>query len=144
MSYPSLDSDDWSKITYLNLSNKKLNHIPLVVHKITAIKVLYFSNNQLVKISPLLRELRGLEKLYIHNNPNLDHLPDFLWNIYYLKELKIDGSLIKDHPKKAKYALDNENLEDSIVNLTLASKNNVKMDDQELKIYTESYIVYLK
>jgi len=143
LSCPSQESDDWSKSVYLNLSNKKLNHIPFGVHKITAIKVLDVSNNQLVKISPLLAELGKLEKLYVHNNPYLDHLPDFLWKMRSLKELKIDGNLIKDLPEKAKHTFDKKNLKNNIIHLILAGKYNIKMDDQKLKKYIGPYIVYL-
>ena len=109
-----------------------------------ALKELDVSNNQLTKISHLLSRLRCLEKLYIHNNPYLNYLPDFLWKMRNLKELKIDGKLIKDLPEGAEYHLDNENLEDSVLGLTLDGKNNRKMSDEELSKITGPYKVKLK
>ncbi len=109
-----------------------------------ALKELDISNNQLTEIPRWLKRLGCLEKLYVHNNPNLNHLPDFLWSIWNLRELKIDGKLIRDLPKNAEYTLDNENLEDSVLDLTLNGKNNKKMNDKELSKITGPYIVHLK
>ncbi|OUM60697.1 hypothetical protein PIROE2DRAFT_62984 [Piromyces sp. E2] len=136
-------NDNWKSLSSLDLSGKKLKQIPFGVYMITGLKELDISNNQLTKISLLLGRLIHLEKLYIHNNPNLNHLSDFLWNMRYLKELKIDGKLIKDLPKNAKISLCENVDNDAIVDLTLAGKNNKKLNDQELSNKTGPYIVYL-
>lgn len=110
----------------LDLSGKSLKQIPFGVYMLKGIqykkesygyrnvydvptlcatprlKELDISNNQLTKISPLLKRLGYLEKLYIHNNPNLNHLPDFLWSMG-LRELKIDGKLTRDVSENARY-----------------------------------------
>ena len=91
-----------------------------------------------------MNRLRKLEKLYLNGNPNLNHLPDFLWDIKSLKELKIDGKLIKYLPENVKISLDNNDLKDGITDLIIASKYNKKMSDQDLDNMTGTYIVYLK
>ncbi|MBO7537096.1 MAG: leucine-rich repeat domain-containing protein [Alphaproteobacteria bacterium] len=147
----------------LNLSGKNLKQIPFGIYMMEArhgidwchrptegyatpaLTELDISNNQITKIPRLLGELRSLGKLYIHNNPNLNHLPDFLWKIYSLKELKIDGKLIRDLPESAKVSLEDKKLENQdIIDLALTGKNNKKMSDEALAKKTGPYTVYLK
>jgi len=143
-SCPPLASDKWSKTSFLDLSKKKLKQIPFGIHWITNLTKLDVSDNKLIKIPLLLIYLWHLKDLYIHNNPTLNSLPNFLWNMVNLKKLKIDGKLIKDLPEKARITLEDDNLEDKIVDLTLVSKNNVKMSDEALAKKTGPYTVYLK
>lgn len=147
----------------LNLSGKNLKQIPFGIYmmkerhsidrwsdrpgedyatpKLTELDI---SNNQITKIPHLLKHLCwSLGKLYIHNNPKLNHLPDFLWNMN-LKELKIDGKLIKDLPENAKISLADGNLENKALDLALASKNKEKMSDEALDRKTGPYVVHLK
>lgn len=140
---PSYDTNYGRINTSLDLSGKKLKQIPIGVYMITELKEFDISNNQLTKIPPLLKELKYLEKLYIHNNPNLNHLPDIIWNMKYLKELKIDGKIIKDLPKDAKISLCQNLDNDVIVDLIYDGKTNKKLNDQELSSKTGPYIVYL-
>ncbi len=155
-SCPTIDYGEANTLA-LDLSRKNLKQIPFGVYMmdnsrynnyntgtcIPELEELDVSNNQITEIPRLMKRL-SLKKLYIHNNPNLNHLPDFLWEMRYLKELKIDGKLIKDLPKNTEYSLDNENLEDAVLSLTLDGKNNKKMSDEELSKRTGPYIVYLK
>lgn len=168
-SCPTLNFDDkTSSLPLLDLSGKNLKQIPFGVYMLKgiqykeesyghrnvynvptlyatpALKELDVSNNQLTKISPLLKELWYLEKLYVHNNPNLNHLPDFLWSMSCLKELKIDGKLTRDVPENAKISLADKSLEKAVLDLTLASKNNTKISDKALAKKTGPYTVYLK
>lgn len=140
------DEDDnrWRDISSLNLSGKDLKQIPFGIHWITGLKRLDISNNQLSKIPHLLKNIWRLEELYIHNNPKLNHLPDFLWEMRGLMELKIDGKLIKDLPENAQISLEDKNLEDIVLDLTLTSKNDKKMSDRELQNKTGPYTVRLK
>ncbi|MBO4405545.1 MAG: leucine-rich repeat domain-containing protein [Alphaproteobacteria bacterium] len=144
-----------------DLSGKNLKQIPFGVYMmesvredkcgaycgertLPALKELDISNNQLMKIPYLLKRLCHLEKLYIHNNPDLNHLPDFLWSMGNLRELKIDGKLTRDLPKKARVSLSNKNLEEKVLDLTLAGKNKAGMSDRDLSNKTGPYTVYLK
>ena len=167
---PTLDFSGDEKNTFsLDLSGKNLKQIPFGVYMmgtervvarsrndlynydvrkrirtLPALKELDVSNNQITKIPRLLGKLWSLEKLYIHNNPNLNHLPDCLWKMYKLKELKIDGKLIKDLPENAKVSLEDKKLENQdIIDLILAGKNNKKMSDEALDRKTGPYIVRL-
>ena len=147
-SCPTPDFDNGLRVAYFNLSGKNLKQIPLGVY-LTKAKVLDISNNKITKIPPLLNELRFcLEELYLHNNPNLNHLPDFLWNERMagnLKKLKIDGKLVKYLPENAEISLADENLEEKVRDhLLIAYKNNTKMSDEELSKITGPYIVHLK
>ncbi len=128
----------------LDWSNKNLTQLPFGTYMLTNLEKLDVSNNQITKIPRLLRKQTGLKKLYLHNNPNLNHLPDFLWDMYNLEELRIDGKLVKDLPKNARISLDKRTLEDSIVDLTLAGKNNRKISDEALDKEIGPYTVYLK
>ncbi|ORX84863.1 L domain-like protein [Anaeromyces robustus] len=127
----------------LNLSGKNLKQIPFGIYMMNTLNVLDISGNQIIKIPPLLKKLTNLKKLYIQNNPNLNYFPDFLWEMKYLEELKIDGRLIKDLPLNANFNL-NEIIENKIIiDLTLAGKNKNKLNDQELLNLTGPYTVYL-
>ncbi|MCR4623101.1 MAG: hypothetical protein K5780_00335 [Alphaproteobacteria bacterium] len=128
----------------LDWSNKNLTQLQFCIWMLTNLEELDIRNNQITKIPRLLKNKKGLKKLYLHNNPNLNHLPDFLWSMNSLKELKIDGKLVKDLPKNAEYHLDNDNLEDNVLGLTLAGKNKAGMSDQDLSNKTEPYIVHLR
>jgi len=101
-SCPPLDQYNWECISILDWSNKGLTCIPFCIYIFKYLKALDVSNNKLAKIRPLLKSSLFLEKLYLHNNPNLNHLPNFLWNMENLKELKIDRKLIKDLPENTK------------------------------------------
>ncbi len=142
-SLPPLDVDKSS----LDWSNKNLTQFPCcpsILAELKELRELDVSSNQLTEIPRLLGKL-WLEKLDIHNNPKLNHLPDFLWKMYYLKELKIDGKLIRDLPKKAKVSLKDKKLENQdIIELLFAGKNNVEMSDEALAKKTVPYTVYLK
>lgn len=133
----------------IDLSGKNLERIPFGVYMLwesgSEFKELDVSSNQLTEIPRLLGKLWNLEKLDIHNNPKLNHLPRFWWEMYHLKELKIDGKLIKDLPKKAKVSLKDKKLENQdIIELLFAGKNNVEMSDEALAKKTVPYTVYLK
>ena len=169
-SCPTLNFDSKTgSLPLLDLSGKNLKQIPFGVYMLKgiqykeesygfrnvynvptlyatpALKELDVSNNQLTKISLLLKGLWCLEKLYVHNNPNLNHLPDFLWSMSRLKELKIDGKLIKDLPKNARVSLEDKKLENQdIIDLTFAGKNKTGMSDQDLTKKTGPYTVHLK
>jgi len=157
----SPDSLSLEQCSSLDLSGKNLKQIPFGVcmmeKKISQLKnerryldninmltKLDISNNQLTKIPCLLQNLFSLKKLYIHNNPNLNHLPDFLWKMRKLKELKIDGKLVKDLPENAQISLNDKDLDDAVLDLTLTSKNNGKLSDKQLSNITGPYTVYLK
>lgn len=168
-SCPTLNFDSkTSSLPLLDLSEKNLKQIPFGVYMLKgiqykeesygfrnvynvptlyatpALKELDVSNNQLTKISLLLKGLWCLEKLYVHNNPNLNYLPDFLWEMSRLKELKIDGKLIKDLPKNARVSLEDKKLENQdIIDLTFAGKNKTGMSDQDLTKKTGPYTVRL-
>ncbi len=117
----------------LDWSNKNLTQFPCCPSILAGLKELDVSSNQLTEIPLLLRKLK-LKKLDIHNNPKLNHLPDFLWYMG-LKELKIDKKFIKDlHLQKyAKISLTDKKLvKKVIVELILAGKNNKKMSDKDL------------
>jgi len=142
-SYYPRDENLWKSTSNINLSKKKLKQIPFGIHFITELNKLDVSGNQFTKIPHLLKKL-CLRTLYIHNNPNLNHLPDFLWSMPCLIELKIDGKLIKDLPKNAQFSLDKKSLEDKIVDLTLTGKYERGMSDQDLSNMTGPYTVHLK
>ncbi|MBO7641857.1 MAG: leucine-rich repeat domain-containing protein [Alphaproteobacteria bacterium] len=135
----------------IDLSGKNLERIPFGVYMLlegrsNSFKELDISSNQLTEIPRLLeKKLQSLEKLDIHNNPKLNHLPRFWGEMYHPKELKIDGKLIKDLPKKAKVSLKDKKLENQdIIELLFAGKNNVEMSDEALAKKTVPYTVYLK
>ena len=167
-SCPTLNFDSkTSSLPLLDLSEKNLKQIPFGVYMLKgiqykeesygfrnvynvptlyatpALKELDVSNNQITKIPRLLEKLWSLEKLYMHNNPNLNYLPDFLWEMRNLKELKIDGKLARYLPKDAQVSLDDRNLEDVALDLALTSKNNKKMSDEKLSRRTGPYTVRL-
>jgi len=141
-----IDFNGCKETTTLNLSGINLKQIPFGLHMIIGLQELDISNNQITKLPPLLKKLEYLRKLVIHNNPNLNHLPDFLWEMYCLDELKIDGKLIDDLPDYAKISLDdldNKILEENIEHLTLAGNDIHKLSDEELSCKTGPYTVYL-
>lgn len=165
-SCPTMEFNSDMKSVSLDLSGKNLKQIPLGVYMLSeqgrwlnygcnsssnryvyiipALKELDVSNNQLTKIPHLLKKLNQLEKLYIHNNPDLNHLPDFLWEMRSLKELKIDGKLVKYLPNNAQVSLNDKNFENVALDLALTKNNRGKMSDDQLSNKTGPYTVYLK
>ncbi|ORX86686.1 L domain-like protein [Anaeromyces robustus] len=147
-SCPAIEFDDDMNSVSLDLSGKNLKQIPLGVYMLSekrkwksgygyvyitpGLKELDVSNNQLTKIPHLLNKLDQLERLYIHNNPDLNHLPDFLWKMRSLRKLKIDGKLVKYLPNNAQVTLDD-----------IHFKIKVKMSDDQLSNETGPYMVYL-
>ncbi|OUM57718.1 hypothetical protein PIROE2DRAFT_17200 [Piromyces sp. E2] len=95
---------------------------------------------------------RNLEQPILSLNLSGNNLTQIPFCVYLIKELKeldvkelkIDGKLIKDLPENAEYTLDNENLEDGVLDLTLDSKNTKKMSDKQLSRRTGPYKVHLK
>lgn len=143
-SLPPLAENEWVRVSVLDWSNKNLTRLPFCTYMLTNLKELDVSNNQLTKIPYLLIRLTLLKKLYLYNNPNLNHLPDFLWDMRNLKELKIDGKLTSDLPRNARVSLDAKTLENGVLDLTLAGKNKTGMSNQDLANKTGPYIVYLE
>ncbi|ORX86685.1 RNI-like protein [Anaeromyces robustus] len=148
-SCPAMEFNDDMKLVSLNLSGKNLKQIPLGVYMLNEkrkylnsedgylyitpeLRELDVSNNQLTKIPHLLNKLDQLEKLYIHNNPDLNHLPDFLWKRRNIRKLKIDGKLVKYLPNNAEVSLDD-----------IYFKNKGKISDDQLSNETGPYTVYL-
>jgi len=146
----------------LDLSGKNLKQIPFGVfiikdcieafqnetynyRRIEILEELDISNNQLTEIPRLFRKLWNLKKLYIHDNPNLNHLPDFLWEMEELRILKIDGKLVRDLPENAIIKWEDKKwTKEDIIDLALASKSNVKMSDEALAKKLGPCTVYLE
>ena len=65
-----LTKADYEKVTFLNLSYKKLTEVPKDLEKLTKLKKLILSGNQLTSVEGL-EKLDQLTYLELVNNPNL-------------------------------------------------------------------------
>jgi len=81
----------------LNLSRKSLEFIPFEVFAVNTLTELRLFKNQLNEISPKIKQLYNLEKLYLGRN-QLTFLPDEIGALHQLKTLSLRNNQLDSLP----------------------------------------------
>lgn len=84
--------------TDLNLNGLGLEALPEQLGKLTHLKLLHLSDNQLASLPEWLAGLTQLQKLYISSN-ELTSLPDWLGGLPHLQELALAGNQLTALPE---------------------------------------------
>jgi Leucine-rich repeat (LRR) protein len=84
-------------ITYLNLDDNEITHLPAWITSLTGLKVLYLSNNLISDIS-LLAQIPTLEIVYLNQN-RINVLPEDLGNLQQLKRLFLADNKLEALPE---------------------------------------------
>ncbi|NGX37832.1 MAG: E3 ubiquitin-protein ligase SlrP [Chlamydiae bacterium] len=86
-------------VTSLEISNKKLTHIPKQVFQITQLTHLYIQDTLISELSEQIGDLSNLQELHLFNN-FISRLPENITKLSKLKKLLIKNNLLSELPKK--------------------------------------------
>lgn len=81
--------DEFDTFTILNLCHRGLKEIPFDIIKIINLEKLNISNNQIIKLPPLMATLKKLKIIDMRGN-QLEEFPDFLYKISHFEKLIVD------------------------------------------------------